>query len=96
MNFKIGEIVIFVQDGNAHHETLPYDKQELEILDCCPTEVTIQRGIITYNIPGPVYVVRAGDGFMFSASESCLRKLPSQNELTTWEDCVWQPNKETA
>ena len=32
-------------------------------------------------------------GLDVHSEERHLQKLPPQNELTTWENCIWKPNK---
>ena len=89
--FEVGEVAIFISDGNGDPELGCYHNQDVQV-----------TGPLTcYWEGGWAYCVTAQDGQEFFVVPSCLRKKrpPEEdiNRTTSWDivhrDCGWRPKE---
>ena len=99
-HFKVGEIAIYVRPGS------PYYGREVEVLsrlfpetggvDIVTREIYEETGKLVYRItdldPGT-------PGLMVAYPEWLRKKKPPQrdiDQLVSWDDCVWRPERVSA
>ena len=80
MNWQIGDVAIMINDGTIHAP---------DIFSIVGSEVELLRPCAAY---GYDWDISTSVGLL-EARESCLRKLPPPNEVTTWDTCEFQPKE---